>query len=98
MSPSQIAELLRQNPQLQSLVRGRITGSGLQLQDVRNQLAGTGFSTDLLDAFLEGRNVDPAFFNTNTLRAISLLGVNAFGIPDSLLMPPDTTAWRMGAD
>ena len=98
MSPSQIAELLRQNPQLQDLVRGRIAGSGLQLQDIRDQLAGTGLSPDLLDAFLEGRNVDPAFFNPNTLRAISLLGVNAFGIPDSLLMPPDTTALRMGAD
>jgi len=98
MSPTQIAELLRQNPQLQNLLRGRIAGSGLQLQDVRDQLAGTGFSADLLDAFLAGRDVDPAFFNTNTLRAISLLGVNAFGVPDSLLMPPDTTALRMEAD
>ena len=98
MSPSQIAELLRQNPQLQNLVRGRIAGSGLQLPDIRDRLAGTGLSPDLLDAFLEGRNVDPAFFNPNTLRAISLLGVNAFGIPDALLTTPDTTALRLAAD
>ena len=51
-----------------------------------------------MDSFLEGRNVDPAFFNTNALRAISLLGVNAFGIPDVLLMQPDTTALRLEAD
>ena len=95
MSPTQIAELLRQNPQLQELVRERIAGSGLQLQDVRDQLAGTGLS---LDDFLEERNVDPALLNPNTLRAISLLGVNAFGIHDSLLAQHDTTALRLEAD
>ena len=44
MSPTQIAELLRQNPQLQDLVRGRIAGSGLQSQDVRAPIMDYDFS------------------------------------------------------
>jgi hypothetical protein len=93
-----MVQMLQENPQLREMVRRRLQESGQPLDQVRSQLAAAGFPPDLLDTFITGQEVDPTFFNPNTIRAISLLGVNAFQDAESMITPPDTVGPRLAAD
>lgn len=98
LSQDQMLQLLQENPQLRELVRRRLQESGQSLDQVRSQLAAAGYSPDLLDAFIGGQEVDPTFFNPNTIRAISLLGVGAFQDAQVMATAPDTVGPRLVTD
>jgi len=100
VSEQQALETLQQNPQLQEQVRQRILGSGLSPTDIQQRLLNAGFPRDLLDSYLFDPDAAAATLDLKTMRAISVLGVNAF-LPEDFEQPvvmerpaamPDTSA------
>ena len=77
MTPDQLAQLLRQNPQLGEQLRQRLQQSGLTPDQIRAQLAANGYPPNLLDAYvgasLAGQPVPLP--SSQTLSAIQTLGL-----------------------
>ena len=102
MTPDQALALIRQSPQLQSLVRQRVLESGLTRAQIRQQLQAAGYPPDLLEAYISGEATEATLIDVQMLEAISLLGVNAFrGIesqrPDVGVQPgPDEAVTAAG--
>ena len=99
MTPEQAAQLLRQNPQLGAVLRQRLQQSGLAPDQIRAQLAASGYPPNLLDAYLSPQQPgQPAPLPTvQVLAAIQALGLAAGSLaPESLSV--DTGFIRVRAE
>src|SRR5713101_40267 len=81
LTPDQLAELLRQNPQLGSEIQQRLLQSGLTPDQVRAQLAAAGYPPNLLDAYLGTAQAgQPTPLPTvQTLAAMRAVGLGTVG-------------------
>jgi protein involved in polysaccharide export with SLBB domain len=86
VSQQQALQMVQQNPQLQQQVRERVLQSGLSPTDVQQRLLAAGLPADLLSSFLFDPETAAATLDLRSMRAISLLGVNAFQVADSFAM------------
>jgi protein involved in polysaccharide export with SLBB domain len=85
MTPDQLAQLLQQNPQLGGLVRQRLQQSGLTLDQVREQLAASGYPPNLLDQFFAAQpGQAPPAVGSQEFSALQAIG---------LITPTVAAAW-----
>ena len=87
MTPDQLAQVLRQNPQLGNTVRQRLQQSGLTPEQIRAQLAAAGYPPNLLDAYLgAGQPGQPTPLpSAQILAAVQALGLGTITpVPESL--------------
>jgi protein involved in polysaccharide export with SLBB domain len=100
MTPEQAAQLLRQRPELGSLVRQRLQQSGLSPDQIRARLRAAGYPSNLLDAYLGADTLGaaPPSPSGTMVEAISILGLATFTAQDSLLLRGDTLALRLYQD
>ena len=90
MTPDQMALLLQQNPQLGALVRQRLQQSGLTPEQIRTQLAASGYPANLLDAYFGTPPGQQALQpGAQELAAIQVLGLGAVSVRAESL-PVDT--------
>jgi polysaccharide biosynthesis/export protein len=99
LTPDQLAQLLQQNPQLGNVIRQRLQQSGLSPDQVRAQLAASGYPSNLLDPYLGAVPTGQAapIPSTLTLAAIQALGLGGGG-PALEFLPVDTGLNRVRAE
>lgn len=100
MTPEQAARMLQQRPELGSLVRQRLSQSGLSPEQIRARLRSAGYPSNMLDAYLTAATdtTTPPDPTQQMVEVMQGLGLASFSRQDSLLLTGDTLALRLLAD
>jgi protein involved in polysaccharide export with SLBB domain len=98
LTAEQARQMLRERPDAARLLQERLRESGLTPNEVRARLRAAGYPSTLLDAYLTGDTLPGPQPSSQTVDAISRLGLARFSRHDSLLLRGDSVALRLFRD